>query len=304
MRRYIGKFNSVDLPREEPRVWQGRLLRLNKPGPRSIPRSLTGPDSKLVTRNGVPPIERGDELWICTDVFGPGLLAVSEVEKVESNSRLIEIRLGRTIPILNPIKLADFGRLQSGSRVFGQLQRSRSPDLYHVTAAEFEEFEQLILIRKGRRSLPESRPLDGTISPDTSSPEVESTSSRPNELATDIRRETYRMSMLIIERVKRGGEPGVRFNPLRSAPNLSDLDSLLSQKWVEQNGQCALCRGPLVVGGSNKMLQPSADRTDSANGAYDDANVAITHLACNLAKNKYGMDEFEDWLSILRGVDH
>lgn len=123
------------------------------------------------------------------------------------------------------------------------------------------------------------------------------------EVEQSVKQEAYRMAMLIIDRVKRGGETGVTINPLRSAPNLSDLNALLVRKWGEQAGQCTLCGGALAVGGANKMLQPSADRTDSANGAYDDGNVAITHLACNLAKNKYGLDEFEDWLSVLRGVD-
>jgi hypothetical protein len=36
---------------------------------------------------------------------------------------------------------------------------------------------------------------------------------------------------------------------------------------------------------------------------YDDDNVQITHLACNFAKNKYGVDEFEDWMTVIRGVD-
>ena len=64
-----------------------------------------------------------------------------------------------------------------------------------------------------------------------------------------------------------------------------------------------LCGGNLVAGCSNKMLQPSADRVDSANGAYDDENVWITHLARNLAKNKYTLEDFSDWLSIVRGDD-
>jgi len=132
---------------------------------------------------------------------------------------------------------------------------------------------------------------------------LELRSSVSAEVEPSVKQEAYRMAMLIIDRVKRGGETGVKVNPLRSAPNLSDLNALLVRKWGEQGGRCALCGGALVAGGGNKMLQPSADRADSANGSYDDANVAITHLACNLAKNKYGLDEFEDWLSILRGVD-
>jgi hypothetical protein len=38
------------------------------------------------------------------------------------------------------------------------------------------------------------------------------------------------------------------------------------------------------------MLQPSPDRIDSKNVAYDDANLHVTHLPCNLAKNQYGID--------------
>lgn len=132
---------------------------------------------------------------------------------------------------------------------------------------------------------------------------LELRSSVSKEIDPSVKQDAYRMAMLIIERVKSGGEIGVKINPLRSAPNLSELNALLIRKWGEQAGQCALCGGALTVGGRNKMLQPSADRTDSANGAYNDANTAITHLACNLAKNKYGMDDFEDWLSVLRGGD-
>ena len=62
-----------------------------------------------------------------------------------------------------------------------------------------------------------------------------------------------------------------------------------------------LCCGPLAAT-TNKMLQPSADRIDSKNVVYDDANMQITHLACNWAKNKYGLDAFSDWLSIVRDV--
>jgi hypothetical protein len=116
--------------------------------------------------------------------------------------------------------------------------------------------------------------------------------------------EVTRMAKLIIERVEKGGDLAVRVNPQRTAPNFSDLYQLLLQKWRDgQSGRCNLCGGNLVAGGKNKMLQPSADRIDSANGAYDDGNTQITHLACNLAKNKYGLEEFEDWLSVVRGVD-
>lgn len=116
-----------------------------------------------------------------------------------------------------------------------------------------------------------------------------------------VSQEAYRMASLIIERVKNGGKEEIKVNPMRIAPPLSDLNALLIRKWGEQGGLCALCGGAMQAGATNKMLQPSADRIDSGNPAYDDANVGITHLACNLGKNKWGREEFEDWLEVIRG---
>ena len=124
------------------------------------------------------------------------------------------------------------------------------------------------------------------------------------EIEKTIKQEAFRMASLICERVKRGGDLSVKLNPLRTAPNISDLVALITRKWQQgQGGRCALCGGELIAGTKNAMLQPSADRIDSDNGSYDDDNVQITHLACNLAKNKYGVDEFEDWMTVIRGVD-
>ncbi len=115
-----------------------------------------------------------------------------------------------------------------------------------------------------------------------------------------VQRELFRMAELIQKRVRQGGESNVKINASRTAPNLSDLNALLLRKWREQKGLCGLCNGTILLGSSNKMMQPSADRIDSANGAYDDENVWITHLACNFAKNKYGLEECEEWLSVIR----
>lgn len=118
-----------------------------------------------------------------------------------------------------------------------------------------------------------------------------------------VKQHASRMAQLIIDRIKRGGEGSVKINPLRSTPNVSDLIPLLLRKWTDQRGLCALCGGSLATASGDGMLQPSADRVDSENGAYDDANVWITHLACNFAKNKYSIDDFEDWLAVIRGID-
>ena len=49
------------------------------------------------------------------------------------------------------------------------------------------------------------------------------------------------------------------------------------------------------------LLRSSADRLDSGNDAYDQSNAHITHLGCNLAKNKVSLSDFEDWLMVVRG---
>lgn len=118
-----------------------------------------------------------------------------------------------------------------------------------------------------------------------------------------VKQEAARLATLIEERVKAGGTASLRTAPVRTAPNLSDLIALLTRKWTDgQRGRCALCEGPLVPSATG-MLKPSADRIDSANPGYDDANVQITHLACNLAKNQYGAEDFANWLAIVRQQD-
>jgi hypothetical protein len=116
----------------------------------------------------------------------------------------------------------------------------------------------------------------------------------------EINAEAVRMAQGIVDRVTRSGELGVRRNPVRTTVNFSELHPLLMRKWT---GVCALCGRPLFFRPENRMLQASPDRIDSANLAYDDANVQIAHLACNWAKNEYGSDHFEEWLALVRGVD-
>lgn len=123
------------------------------------------------------------------------------------------------------------------------------------------------------------------------------------DLPRDVKQEASRMANLIIERVNKGGEERVTINPVRTAPPFSDLYALLTHIWQHrQGGQCALCGAPLRPGTKNRMMQASADRIDSANGAYDETNVQVTHLACNWAKNQYGVPEFEEWVAAVRGV--
>jgi len=120
-------------------------------------------------------------------------------------------------------------------------------------------------------------------------------------LDQEIRREIGRMVSGILNRVARSGVEEKTVNPIRTACGETDLNIMFGKKWDEQNGLCFLCNGPLVVKSSNYLLQASPDRIDSQDSAYSKTNTCITHLGCNLAKNKCTVAEFEDWLAVVRG---
>ena len=117
-------------------------------------------------------------------------------------------------------------------------------------------------------------------------------------LEESIKKEIGRMVIGIRERVRNSGTQSIRNNPLRTAD--SELIILFQKKWREQNGTCALCGGDLVCAPDNRLLQCSADRVDSALPSYDASNVHITHLGCNLAKNDVPMEQFQEWIEVVR----
>lgn len=118
-------------------------------------------------------------------------------------------------------------------------------------------------------------------------------------LSAEIRQEIGRMAAGILGRVAASGIERVSVNPVRTV-NEPDLHLMLGTVWQEQEGRCFLCHGPLLPGTKNYLLQCSPDRTDSLDGAYSAANTRITHLGCNLAKNKVNLSDFEDWLMVIR----
>jgi hypothetical protein len=120
-------------------------------------------------------------------------------------------------------------------------------------------------------------------------------------LSQEIRWEIGRMVGGILNRVARSGVEENTLNPTRTACGETDLNIMFGEKWDEQKGLCFLCNGPLETKSSNYLLQPSPDRIDSQDPAYSKANTSITHLGCNLAKNKCTVAKFEDWLSVVRG---
>jgi hypothetical protein len=104
----------------------------------------------------------------------------------------------------------------------------------------------------------------------------------------------------ILNRVEGSGFEKTTVNPVRTREE-TDLHIMFGEKWEEQKGLCFLCNGPLVVRSNNFLLRCSPDRINSKDTAYSKANTTITHLGCNLAKNKCTVAEFEDWLLVVRG---
>jgi hypothetical protein len=114
------------------------------------------------------------------------------------------------------------------------------------------------------------------------------------------KKEIARMATNIRARVAASGTTSTRTNPLRTMPE-SELQILLYMKLKEQDNECALCGGALIPSHANSLLRWSPDRIDSSVAAYDDANMHIVHLGCNLAKRDATMQEFGEWVAVLRG---
>jgi hypothetical protein len=117
----------------------------------------------------------------------------------------------------------------------------------------------------------------------------------------ELKQEVYRMADLIEQRARASGSTSIRLNPNREAGPRTETMELIFKKWEEQKGFCGLCQRPIPMPVLPGLLQPSPDRIDSTRGDYRGENLHITHLGCNYAKNKFGVDEFEEWLSVATG---
>jgi hypothetical protein len=117
-----------------------------------------------------------------------------------------------------------------------------------------------------------------------------------------LRQEITRLTELIRHDISVAGIPRLGLNPLRAGPNYSDLFVMLMQRWNEQDGLCALCDRPIPLRTPNKLFQLSRDRTASANKAYDWNNTRLTHLACNLGKSDASLDDWREYLALIRQV--
>ena len=112
----------------------------------------------------------------------------------------------------------------------------------------------------------------------------------------DLNETVFRLADLIQNRVDAAGSLQTRTAPFRSALPRTELMQLIAAKLGANPLLCELCGGVLPLKPSNRLLQPSADRTDSADGDYGPTNFQICHLACNLAKNSSSVEEYREWL--------
>jgi hypothetical protein len=115
-----------------------------------------------------------------------------------------------------------------------------------------------------------------------------------------LNRDITRLVNNIVNSVERAGTERTGVYPERTSLNFSDLFSLLNELWRKQQGTCGLCSGRIVPGEENLLLRMSADRIDSMNKAYNSDNVHLTHVGCNLAKSSASLEEWAEFLEVLR----
>lgn len=121
-----------------------------------------------------------------------------------------------------------------------------------------------------------------------------------SDTAGKLKRALSQLAISIQQRIQLSGHEKSGLHPQRKGPNLSDLIDALNKKWAEQEGRCLLCNQAMQIETKNPLLRPSPDRIDSSKKTYDPGNVHLTHLGCNLAKNKASMDEWREYLTIVR----
>lgn len=114
----------------------------------------------------------------------------------------------------------------------------------------------------------------------------------------DLLAEARRIANLIFARVSISGETVQHTAPERTAPEdlVPNIHALLHVNPLV----CYLCGRMMQIKPKNRLLQPSPDRVDSSIGDYGPENLRLAHLACNLGKNAASVEEFGEWVELLR----
>jgi hypothetical protein len=117
-----------------------------------------------------------------------------------------------------------------------------------------------------------------------------------------LNRDFTRLVGNILGSVARAGTEREGFYPQRSSLGFTDLFNLLGELWRRQQGKCSLCNGVIVPGEENPLLKMSVDRINSEIKRYDADNAHLTHVGCNLAKSFSSVDEWQDFLDVVRNA--
>lgn len=132
---------------------------------------------------------------------------------------------------------------------------------------------------------------------------IDDESVKRQELISDraINQEAMRIAGLVYNRVACSGMLVQHRAPERTAP--VDFVLKVAEMLKVAPLECQLCQGPMEIGGKNPLLKPSPDRIDSLTTDYGPGNFQLTHLACNLGKNSATVEQFQEWLSIVKDVE-
>lgn len=115
-----------------------------------------------------------------------------------------------------------------------------------------------------------------------------------------IQDELSRMALAIQQRIQQSGKIEIGKRPTRTGSGFADLVALLERAWARQAGVCALCGAEIPVSSTNRLMQMSPDRINSQFKAYEQPNIHIVHLGCNLAKSDVTLRDWTEFLEMLR----
>ncbi len=118
-----------------------------------------------------------------------------------------------------------------------------------------------------------------------------------------LNQELTRIVNNILNAVARAGTPRTGVYPDRHSMNFSDLFQLLKDAWYRQETRCNLCGGIITLGEENPLLKMSPDKIDSMNKAYHASNIHLAHVGCNLAKSAASLEEWQEYLDVVRSFD-
>ncbi len=140
MSRYMAMVTPADCPHAIVRPksasdWNGGALTISgKAFPRKIARS-----ARLRTQ-----VQEGDEIWICTDDTGPGIVAFGRAQAVEASSGSLAITLRDVVLLTPPCALSDFPKAGSGSAIITQMQGYGHPDIYLLDEPVYDELQTVL----------------------------------------------------------------------------------------------------------------------------------------------------------------